>query len=142
MHIFEWWLVLFIFLVIVELSTVNLVSIWFAVGALVASVVSLFLDNWVIQVAVFVLVSLLILVILKPFMKKFKGQKVATNLDRVIGQIGIVTEEIQKLVPGEVKVGGRYWTATANKKIKKDAKVKVESIDGVKLVVREVKEED
>ena len=44
MHIFEWWLVLFIFLVIVELSTVNLVSIWFAVGALVASVVSLFLD--------------------------------------------------------------------------------------------------
>lgn len=142
MRIFEWWLVLFIFLVIVELSTVNLVSIWFAVGALVASVVSLFLDNWVIQVAVFVLVSLLILVILKPFMKKFKGQKVATNLDRVIGQIGIVTEEIQKLVPGEVKVGGRYWTATANKKIKKDAKVKVESIDGVKLVVREVKEED
>ncbi len=142
MHIFEWWLVLFIFLVIVELSTVNLVSIWFAVGALVASVVSLFLDNWVIQVAVFGLVSLLILVILKPFMKKFKGQKVATNLDRVIGQIGIVTEEIQKLVPGEVKVGGRYWTATANKKIKKDAKVKVESIDGVKLVVREVKEED
>ena len=142
MHIFEWWLVLFIFLVIVELSTVNLVSIWFAVGALVASVVSLFLDNWVIQVAVFVLVSLLILVILKPFMKKFKGQKVATNLDRVIGQIGIVTEEIQKLVPGEVKVGGRYWTATANKKIKKDAKVKVESIDGVKLVVRVVKEED
>ena len=142
MHIFEWWLVLFIFLVIVELSTVNLVSSWFAVGALVASVVSLFLDNWVIQVAVFGLVSLLILVILKPFMKKFKGQKVATNLDRVIGQIGIVTEEIQKLVPGEVKVGGRYWTATANKKIKKDAKVKVESIDGVKLVVREVKEED
>ena len=142
MHIFEWWLVLFIFLVIVELSTVNLVSIWFAVGALVASVVSLFLDNWVIQVAVFGLVSLLILVILKPFMKKFKGQKVATNLDRVIGQIGIVTEEIQKLVPGEVKVVGRYWTATANKKIKKDAKVKVESIDGVKLVVREVKEED
>ena len=142
MHIFEWWLVLFIFLVIVELSTVNLVSIWFAVGALVASVVSLFLDNWVIQVGVFGLVSLLILVILKPFMKKFKGQKVATNLDRVIGQIGIVTEEIQKLVPGEVKVGGRYWTATANKKIKKDAKVKVESIDGVKLVVREVKEED
>lgn len=142
MHIFEWWLVLFIFLVIVELSTVNLVSIWFAVGALVASVVSLFLDNWVIQVAVFGLVSLLILVILKPFMKKFKGQKVATNLDRVIGQIGIVTEEIQKLVPGEVKVGGRYWTATANKKIKKDTKVKVESIDGVKLVVREVKEED
>ena len=122
MHIFEWWLVLFIFLVIVELSTVNLVSIWFAVGALVASVVSLFLDNWVIQVAVFGLVSLLILVILKPFMKKFKGQKVATNLDRVIGQIGIVTEEIQKLVPGEVKVGGRYWTATANKKIKKDCK--------------------
>ena len=142
MHIFEWWLVLFIFLVIVELSTVNLVSIWFAVGALVASVVSLFLDNWVIQVAVFGLVSLLILVILKPFMKKFKGQKVATNLDRVIGQIGIVTEEIQKLVPGEVKVGGRYWMATANKKIKKDTKVKVESIDGVKLVVREVKEED
>lgn len=142
MRIFEWWLVLFIFLVIVELSTVNLVSIWFAVGALVASVVSLFLDNWVIQVAVFGLVSLLILVILKPFMKKFKGQKVATNLDRVIGQIGIVTEEIQKLVPGEVKVGGRYWTATANKKIKKDTKVKVESIDGVKLVVREVKEED
>ena len=142
MHIFEWWLVLFIFLVIVELSTVNLVSIWFAVGALVASVVSLFLDNWVIQVAVFGLVSLLILVILKPFMKKFKGQKVATNLDRVIGQIGIVTEEIQKLMPGEVKVGGRYWTAIANKKIKKDAKVKVESIDGVKLVVREVKEED
>ena len=55
---------------------------------------------------------------------------------------GIVTEEISKLNPGEVKVDGKRWTAISDKKIKKDSKVEILAIEGVKLLVKEVKEED
>jgi len=55
---------------------------------------------------------------------------------------GIVTEEITKLEPGEVKVDGKKWSAISSKKIKVGSKVEILSIDGVKLNVKEVKEED
>lgn len=139
----EMWLILCIILVVIECATINLVSIWFAIGALVASIVSLFVDQTMIQVGVFVIVSILSFLAIRPFAKKFvSSSNEKTNLDRVIGKIGIVTEEISKLNPGEVKVDGKRWTAIANKKIKKDSKVEILAIEGVKLLVKEVKEED
>ena len=130
-------------LAIFELITINLVSIWFAIGALASFTVSLVSSDTTLQIAVFVIVSFISLVLTKSFVKKIRTKDpIPTNLDRVIGEIGIVTEEITKLNPGEVKVDGKRWTAVANKKISVGSKVEILSIEGVKLSVKEVKEED
>lgn len=137
------WMLIFIVLVVIELSTVNLVSIWFAVGALVSFVLSIFIDNVTIQIVTFIVVSFISLILTKKIVEKLReGKIVPTNLDRVIGQVGIVTEEITKTVPGEVKVDGKKWTATSTKKILVGSKVEILSIDGVKLKVKEIKEEN
>ncbi len=137
----EAWLIFFIILVIIELITVNLVTIWFAFGALVTSLVSLYTTDTVILLAVFTLVSLLLLLITKPVVKKLKVKKVvATNLDQVIGKTGVVTEPIAKDKIGEVKVLGKRWSAYSDREISKDKKVKILSISGVKLKVEEKEE--
>lgn len=137
----EAWLIFFIILVIIELITVNLVTIWFALGALVTSLVSLYTTDTVILLAVFTLVSLLLLLITKPVVKKLKVKKVvATNLDQVIGKTGVVTEPIAKDKIGEVKVLGKRWSAYSDREISKGKKVKILSISGVKLKVEEKEE--
>lgn len=137
----ETWVIFFIILVIIELITINLVTIWFAFGALVTSLVSLYTTDTVILLAVFTLVSLLLLLITKPVVKKLKVKKVvATNLDQVIGKTGVVTEPIAKDKIGEVKVLGKRWSAYSDREISKDKKVKILSISGVKLKVEEKKE--
>lgn len=137
------WMIVFIVLILLELMTVNLVSIWFALGALASFALSFFINNVTLQTATFVAVSAISLLLTKDFVKKIRGNKVvATNLDRVIGQIGIVTEEINKLEPGEVKVDGKRWSAISSEKIKVGSKVEILSIDGVKLNVKQVKEEN
>lgn len=136
------WLIVFIILIIVELATVNLVSIWFAIGALITAVCSIFITEPIILSSIFVTTSILALILTKKVMQKLlKKETIPTNVDRIIGKIGKVTKEISKLEPGEVKVDGKYWTAIADKKIKKDSKVEILTIDGVKLKVKEIKEE-
>lgn len=137
----EVWLIVFIGLSILEMATINLVSIWFAVGSLIAAFATLFTDNVTIQIAVFVISSAITLALTQPIVRKLRTKQIIpTNLDRVIGKIGIVTEEITKLTPGEVKVDGKRWSALSTKKIEVDSKVEVLSIDGVKLHVKEIKE--
>ncbi len=137
------WMIIFIILILIELSTVNLVSIWFAIGALGSFILSFWVNDITWQIAVFVAVSTIALLLTKNFVKKVRGEEMTpTNLDRVIGKIGIVTEEINKLEPGEVKVDGKRWSAISTKKVKVGSKVEILSIEGVKLNVKEVKEED
>ena len=137
----EVWLIFFIILVIIELITVNLVTIWFALGALITSLVSLYNTDTVILLAFFVITSLLLLILTKPVVKKLKVKKVvATNLDQVIGKTGIVSVPIEKDKIGEVKVLGKTWSAYSDKEISKDKKVKILSISGVKLNVEEKEE--
>ena len=139
---FNTWLTIFIILVIIELLTINLVTIWFAIGALITAIASLFTDNNLILCSIFAIVSSISLVLTQKIVKNAKNKKtIATNLDRVIGKIGIVTKEITSLEPGEVKVDGKYWSAISNSKIKKDSTVEILAIDGVKLKVKKTKEE-
>ncbi len=136
------WMIVFLILLFIELVTVNLVSIWFAVGALFSFFVSYFIDLLYVQIIVFIVVSSISLLLTRKIVDKMKGNKEATNLDRVIGKIGIVTCEITKLEPGEVKVDGKKWSAISTKKISVGSKVEILSIDGVKLKVKEIKEVD
>ena len=137
------WLVLFVVLALFELVTVNLVSIWFSLGALITTFVSLATDNLMIHLAFFTISSILLLLLTKPFVKKMKKREgVPTNLDMVIGKTGVVTEKIEKDGIGEVKVLGKKWSAYTNTEIEEHSKVKVLSINGVKLKVEEIKESD
>lgn len=131
------WFIIFLLLLLIEIFTVNLVTIWFAIGALASLTSTYFTDNVIIQIVVFVVVSILMLIILKPLTKRFKTKHViATNLDRVIGMEAIVTEEISKNKVGEVRVDGKKWSAVSNETIPKDAIVIVQKIEGVKLIVK------
>ncbi|MBE6154911.1 MAG: NfeD family protein [Firmicutes bacterium] len=131
------WLIVIVLLTILEISTVNLVCVWFIVGALISLVMSFFIETFYIQFAVFVCLGLILMLITRPILiKKLVKKDVKTNLDRVIGMEAVVTEEITRFKIGEVKVDGKKWSATSDKKIEVGTTVIVESIDGVKLVVR------
>ncbi len=135
------WLIIFIVLVIIELLTINLVTIWFAIAAVFALLVDIITRNTMLEIIVFTVSSFLLLLLTKPLIKKIKVKKVeATNLDMVINKVGIVTEDINQDKIGEVKVLGKRWSAYSNTELKKDEKVKILSIDGVKLKVEKIGE--
>ena len=136
-----WWFIAFLVFVFIELITVTLVTIWFAIGAIAAVITTFFTDSVVIQSIVFVVVSVLSLIITKPLVKKFKKFDITpTNSDRVIGKVGDVTKKISPNKYGEVKVFESIWTAKSDEEIKVGEKVRVLSIEGVKLIVK--KEDD
>ncbi len=134
-----WVIALFVFAV-AEAATVGLVSIWFAVGALAGFVVSFFTGNLWIQAGVFLLVSFLALVGIKPLADKFftsRGHQ-PTNADRVVGQEAVVIEPICNLENcGLVQVMGQDWTARSQTgaDIPAHTVVIVDRIEGVKLFV-------
>lgn len=135
------WFIAFLVLIGIEIATIGLVSIWFALGALAALIVSFFVDSLVVQLAVFIIVSIIALIITRPLIKKFKvSEVVPTNSDMVIGKVGDVTKKIEKNHYGEVKIFGNTWTAYSDGDIDVGNQVKVIRIDGVKLFVqKEVK---
>ncbi len=131
------WVSMIILLTIIEVCSINLTTIWFVASALVALIVSMFCDSVFIQVGIFVVLGVLLLITTKPILKKFMNvEKVKTNLDRVIGMKGVVTEKIMPLKYGEVKVDGKKWTAFSDEELNEDDVVKILSIDGVKLKVQ------
>ena len=135
------WLFIIILLVVVEVATVDLTTIWFIASGIAAMIISLFTDNVLIQFGVFALLGAILLITTRPFLKKIlvsKDEK--TNIDRVIGMTGVVTDDIETESTGEVKVDGKLWTAYAQENILKGEHIKVITLDGVKLKVEKVKE--
>ena len=135
------WLFVIILLTILEVITVNLVSIWFIASAIVSLILSFIIDSFYVEFCVFVCLGLILMLLTRPYLvKKLSKKKVPTNLDRVIGMVGIVTEEITRFKIGEVRVDGKKGSAISDEKIKVDEKVTIEGIDGVKLIVRKGEE--
>ena len=131
-----YWFIACLFLIFIEISTINLVSIWFAIGAFFSMVLAIFIDNLLLQLLVFITVSIIALLITKPVVNKFKKNDVVpTNVDRVIGKRAEVIKKITPDEYGEVKVLGAIWTATSDTVLNISDKVIVKKIDGVKLVV-------
>ena len=138
------WLVLLIGFIMVEASTVSLVSSWFACGALAALIASsLGAEVWL-QVVLFFGVSAVCLALLRPILKKhFTPKLVKTNVDSVIGSKGYVTAAVDNLAgAGQVKLGAVYWTArsTSGDSIPEGTLVKVDRIEGVKAFVSPAEE--
>lgn len=136
------WLVLAVVMGIIEAVTTQLVSIWFAVGALAGCITSLFTDNIWIQIAVAVLVTIATLFATRPLTKRLMNTaKTYTNSDKNIGKTAVVTMDIDNnTAVGQVKVGGSVWSAKSvdDSVIEKDSRVTVEAIEGAKLVVKKI----
>lgn len=136
------WISVCIVSIIAELVTPTaLISIWFAVGGIIAIILSLLsLPIWI-QVISFLVVSIISMLVVRPIASSYlRGNVVATNADRCIGQTGIVLKKITTNEWGEVKVRGTLWHAISyeNQCIDVEEKVKIIAIDGVKLVVKKI----
>lgn len=137
MDAWVYWLLIVLILSFVEVITINLVTIWFVFGGLIALGLSFVIDSFYIQFMIFGISGLVIMLFTRPLLNKLlKKEKEATNLDRVIGMTGVVTEEISKNKVGEVKVDGKKWSATSSVKISEGEEVEIVAIDGVKLKVK------
>ena len=138
------WLIIAGLCFVIEIYTVGFFIFWFGVGALLALLISFITNNLFIQVVVFLVSSSLLVVLTKPLMKKFlKNEKsIPTNYFSLIGKTGIVIEKIDTSnSTGQVKVKGELWSAASDSDIEKDSKVKVLSVDGVKLKVEKLNDE-
>ena len=129
------WLGIIFLLVVLEISTAALVSIWFIASSILALLASIFIDNVLIQFAIFVIGGIIFLLTTRKFLTNKLVKQEKTNLDRIIGMRGVVTEDIDDLVIGEVLVDGKKWSAISKEKLKKGDKVKIIKIEGVKLIV-------
>ena len=139
-HAIAVWLVLLVVFVVFEAATVQLVSVWFALGALAALIAAICHAPAWLQIVLFILISAVSFAVTRPLVKKFSTSKIQkTNADRCIGDTAVVTEEINNLeAKGQVKVDGNIWTARSenNDIIPAGEKVTVIKIEGVKLIVK------
>lgn len=137
------WTVVLIAFIIIEMATADaLVTLWFIPGAIVTLLLTIFTDvNFMTQCIIFFATSLLAFILLKPSTQKYlRGNRVATNADRVIGKIVKLHKAINVDEMGEVKINGVVWNATTrgNRQIKAEKMVKIVAIDGTKLIVEEI----
>ena len=134
------WLVIAVVLGIFEAATVALVSIWFAIGAVEAMVPAYFNAPFWVQILVFILVSALCFVFTRPFFKKIiRVNKQPTNVDRLVGQEGVATDDIENIeCRGKVFISGLTWSARSEtgELIPQGAVVTVKKIEGATLVVK------
>ncbi len=136
------WIVLLIILIVVEAITAQMVTIWFAAGAVAAIVAELLGAQVWLQWVAFIVVSVIALVVTRPLVRKLTKTKVQpTNADRCIGQIAVVTEKIDNIAAkGQVSVNGTVWTARSSDGtvIEENEKVTIEKIEGVKVIVSKI----
>lgn len=140
-----YWLVALAVLLIVEIATLGLTTIWFAGGALVAFIASLAGANLTVQLVLFLAVSFAMLFSIRPYAAKFfNNKRTKTNYESLIGAEAKVTSEIDNFNQmGTAMINGLEWTARAEKDqiIPAGTKVEIVEVAGVKLIVREKKEE-
>lgn len=133
------WLILMVVFLAAEGATVSLVSIWFAFGSLAALITALLGGSGMWQTGVFLLVSSILLLLLRPVVRKYFTPRLSrTNVDSVIGSQGYVTETIDNNeARGQVKLGAMYWTARSSSgaPIQKDTLIRADRIEGVKVFV-------
>lgn len=137
------WLIISGFFFIIEIFTVGFLVFWFGVGALITMIVSIFVDNIIVQATVFLITSTILLFATRPFVDKFTkdDDDNKTNAFAIEGKIGKVVTTIDPIEgKGQIKINGELWSAKSldDTCISQDTKVIVEKIDGVKAIVKPV----
>lgn len=139
------WLAAFVVLIGIEAATMALTTIWFAGGAIVAFLLALLGAGQSIQFAAFFIVSCALLLFTRPFALKFVNKKtVKTNVEGLIGKKARITADVDNdLATGAAVISGQEWTArsTDGRPIKEGTMVKIDAVNGVKLIVSRIEEE-
>ena len=133
------WLLILAILILIEIITLGLTTIWFAGGALVAFILSLFFDNLLVELITFFVISMILLYFTRPLvMKYFNPRKGKLNQEGIVGRTAMVTTPIdnQKAV-GQVELDGVVWSAKALDIIiiSQGTKVKIHGVSGIRLIV-------
>ena len=135
------WGMLALGFLILEGCTIAMVSLWFAIGAGAALVLSLLGAAFWLQALVFLAVSGVLLALLRPMLRKYV-KTTKTNVDSIPGSCGLVTEDIDNVAyHGQVKLGAMTWSARSSSgaSISTGTKVRVDRVEGVKVFVSPVK---
>lgn len=136
------WLLLAGLFFIGEMITVGFLIFWLGIGALLAMIVSFFTTNIIIQTAVFVISSIILILATKPFVKRFVDvKKINTNVFSIIGKKALVIKEIDPInAKGQIKVNSEIWSAESEngEKIEEGSEVEIIRINGVKAIVKKV----
>ena len=130
------WLGIILLLSVIEALSVSIVCIWFIISGIASLILSLFNVSFYICFIVFVILGLILMLTTRKSIKKIlKVKEEKTNLDRIIGKKGVVTEKISKNHIGEVKIDGKRWSAYSDDELDVGDFVKILKIDSVKLEV-------
>ena len=135
-----YWLIAAAVFLVLEVLTMGLTTVWFAGGALVGALLAALRLPVAVQVAAFVVVSVILLMLTRPLAKKYLNSRtVKTNADSLVGRTCIVAQTVDNLrAEGQVSIMGQVWTARSvreDQRIEKDTRVRVTAISGVKLIV-------
>lgn len=137
----QFWLIASGIFFIAEIITTGFLIFWLGVSGLLTMCISFFTDNIMIQSTVFVILSAVLILATKPFVKKFvnkKGTTEKTNAFSIIGKTAIVIKDIDSINGiGQIKVDGEVWSAEGinGSDIEKGTKVEITKIDGVRAIV-------
>ena len=136
------WLAVMVIMLIIEIATLGITTIWFAGGAFVASVMAMFNVPFLVQIFVFFIVSFILLIFTRPVaVKYFNKDRARTNVESMIGRQAIVVSEVDNLQGiGRVTVGGQEWSARTTQDgivLPVGAVAIVKNVNGVKLIVEE-----
>ena len=136
------WFLLMVFFILLEVGTVSLVSTWFAAGALGAMITALCGGGLWLQCVVFLVISAVLLISLRGFLRKhITPKQIKTNVDSIVGTEGLVTATIDNLAStGQVKLGSLEWSArsTSGEVIQPGERIRVDRVEGVKVFVTPV----
>ncbi|HML38749.1 MAG TPA: NfeD family protein [Bacillota bacterium] len=140
------WILIAVIFAIIEAITLGLTTIWFTAGGVCACFIALLGGPLPLQIAVFLIVSIILLYFTRPLAeKRLKIGHEKNNIDQMIGKICLVTGTIKPYHPGQVKLDGLYWTAAVNDNkewLEEGKLVRIVRIEGVKLIVERMEEEE
>lgn len=138
------WLILIIAFILIEAFTYQLLCIWFAMGSIAGLITSLITDSYIWQISVFIIVSAIMLICLRPAVKKgLKPRGLKTITEELIGKEIMITEDVCNVKSsGQGKINGMTWTVRSsdNTDIKQGQTAVIEKVEGVKLIVKEREE--
>ena len=136
------WLGVAVVFGIIEAAAPALVCLWFCLGAAIAFIVSFFVDNPLVQVAVFLVASVAMLLALRPFMRKrtkSNPEDALTNAESYVGREVIVTQQIPEGAgrTGRVLLADVSWLARTpdGKPLATGSRATVREVDSTVLVV-------
>ncbi len=134
------WLIILAVMIVIEIATLGLTTIWFGIGAIGAAIVSWMGYGIWIQLAVFAVLSVIAMALCRPFAVRYLNKdKEKTNVEDVIGKTVVVSRQIDnEMASGEVKLNGIEWTARSEdgRVIPENERVTVVAVEGVKLIVK------